>query len=503
MSGNTPRLALGEMIDGAEMDPMAVNAALEQIDAFTDICLKGQFVDTPPSSPADGDMYLVGGAPAGDWTGKAYKIVYRIAGAWRAYVPFNGLRAFVATTNAYIVYLNGQWIDSNALISANEVSIASAATCDLGAAASLFVQVTGTAAIASFGSGASLLRFVRFAQALTLTHNAVSLILPGAASIVTAAGDTAVFASDASGNWRCQSYSRASGQPVAANLQANALGLGMAPGNMLDITNNQNAISLAKLLNNSPGGVAQAVFNTSNGANDLYLGILGTGFASSGAFQASYGYVNATSGLTLNCGAGAPMIFSRNSAEISRFAPDGSFLVGTAANGGWNNNAKAAIVDAGSGWALSLYRSAVFGACANFRVDNANSNLAEFNFNGANVGTVTTTGTATAYNTTSDARLKTVLADQGDYRAAIRALWVGDFAWKKTGAKGFGVLAQQAWEVMPHRLGITRPGDEDDAWHASAEPFGHLALWGVKDLYAMVEALAARVAALEAAHEAG
>ncbi|HEY0265713.1 MAG TPA: DUF2793 domain-containing protein [Rhizomicrobium sp.] len=229
MSGNTPRLALGEMIDGAEMDPMAVNAALEQIDAFTDICLLGQFVNTPPASPVDGDMYLVGGAPTGDWTGKAYKIVYRIAGAWRAYVPFNGLRAFVATTKAYLVYLNGQWIDANALISASEVSIASAATCDLGAAGSLSVCITGATTITGFGAGASLLRFVRFAQALTLTHNAASLILPGAANIVTAAGDMAVFESDSAGHWRCIGYQRAhGGAPIFTGVTGSGKDVGSA-----------------------------------------------------------------------------------------------------------------------------------------------------------------------------------------------------------------------------------------------------------------------------------
>jgi hypothetical protein len=119
------------------------------------------------------------------------------------------------------------------------------------------------------------------------------------------------------------------------------------------------------------------------------------------------------------------------------------------------------------------------------------------------IGSVTTTGSATAYNTSSDARLKTVLPEQANYRDAIRALWVGDFTWKDSGAPGFGVLAQQAWEAMPNHQGVTRPAEEEGTWQASAEPFAHLALWGVKDLYALIETLAARVAALEAAHDAG
>ena len=136
------------------------------------------------------------------------------------------------------------------------------------------------------------------------------------------------------------------------------------------------------------------------------------------------------------------------------------------------------------------------------RVDNNAYSLIDFRYSATAVGSITTSGIATVYNTTSDARLKTV-TEQRDWRDAIRALWVGDFVWKDSGAPGFGVLAQQAYEVMPHHAGVTRPAEEGGAWQASSEPFGFLALWGVKDLYAQVEALAARVAVLEARHAAG
>ena len=52
------------------------------------------------------------------------------------------------------------------------------------------------------GARAKTLRVVYFAGALTLTHNATTLILPGATNIAIAAGDSAIFLSDASGNWR-------------------------------------------------------------------------------------------------------------------------------------------------------------------------------------------------------------------------------------------------------------------------------------------------------------
>lgn len=101
------------------------------------------------------------------------------------------------------------------LVGVAESSVASAATCDIGAANTSRVAITGTTTITSLGAAANRLRFLRFAGALTLTHNAASLILPGGASIVTAAGDTAIAMSDASGNWRLVVYVRADGRPVS------------------------------------------------------------------------------------------------------------------------------------------------------------------------------------------------------------------------------------------------------------------------------------------------
>lgn len=95
-----------------------------------------------------------------------------------------------------------------------EISVASATTCDIGAVHGGKIVISGTTTITGLGTTIDKRRFVRFSGALTLTHNATSLILPGGASITTAAGDTAAFMSDSSGNWRCMFYSRASGKPI-------------------------------------------------------------------------------------------------------------------------------------------------------------------------------------------------------------------------------------------------------------------------------------------------
>ena len=101
-------------------------------------------------------------------------------------------------------------------------TIASSTTCDLGTKDSTFLTVSGTTTITGFGTvSAGIYKFVMFSGALTLTHNATSLILPGAANITTVAGDTALFLSLGSGNWKCMQYQSASGyQPLDATITA-------------------------------------------------------------------------------------------------------------------------------------------------------------------------------------------------------------------------------------------------------------------------------------------
>ncbi|WP_225933830.1 phage tail protein [Pseudomonas azerbaijanoccidentalis] len=95
-------------------------------------------------------------------------------------------------------------------------TIASAATVDIGASTSNVVAISGTTTITGFGTiEAGARRTVRFLGSLLLTHNATSLILPGQATIATAANDVAVMLSLGGGNWMCVDYERANGKPVA------------------------------------------------------------------------------------------------------------------------------------------------------------------------------------------------------------------------------------------------------------------------------------------------
>lgn len=94
--------------------------------------------------------------------------------------------------------------------------IASSGTTNLATATGNRVDITGTTTITAFGTlTAGMWKILKFTGVLTLTHNATSLILPGAANITTAAGDMAFATSLGSGNWEVNFYQKASGLPVA------------------------------------------------------------------------------------------------------------------------------------------------------------------------------------------------------------------------------------------------------------------------------------------------
>lgn len=105
------------------------------------------------------------------------------------------------------------------LLPGDEVDVASASTCDIGAAISPAVRITGTTSISSFGTATNTIRFVRFAGQGRVNHNATSLVLLGAVDRFTAPNDKAIYISDASGNWREHAYFPAHTDPSATGYQ--------------------------------------------------------------------------------------------------------------------------------------------------------------------------------------------------------------------------------------------------------------------------------------------
>ena len=103
------------------------------------------------------------------------------------------------------------------LIQTKGADIGSATSLTLGKDGNQF-DVTGTTTITSIATqGIGSYVTLHVDGALTFTHHSTNLVLPGAANITTAAGDIAVMYEYASADWRCVSYTKASGAAVVAS----------------------------------------------------------------------------------------------------------------------------------------------------------------------------------------------------------------------------------------------------------------------------------------------
>jgi len=191
-------------------------------------------------------------------------------------VPLTG-GELQTTVPAWVLYDGTQYILMNPFDTdyLPYTPIASAATTNLGAAASQKLNVTGNTNITSFGASATVGAFyyLRFDGSLTLTYNMTSMILPGGVNIATTPGDTAVATYLGSGNWQVTSYVRAlqmaTGPYVHTLLAKSNSG---APNTKIDVT----AVSALLTSSNGYGILALSPSFTINaavtGANGMDAG---------------------------------------------------------------------------------------------------------------------------------------------------------------------------------------------------------------------------------------
>ena len=88
------------------------------------------------------------------------------------------------------------------------LTLASASTVAIGAAAANTINITGSTTITGFDSMAvsGAKRTLNFMSNVQLTYNSVSMILPGFTNINAQAGDTAEFVNLGGSNWKCINY---------------------------------------------------------------------------------------------------------------------------------------------------------------------------------------------------------------------------------------------------------------------------------------------------------
>ena len=193
-------------------------------------------------------------------------------------------------------------------------------------------------------------------------------------------------------------------------------------------------------------------------------------------------YVGGSSAGTANT-----IAFTTAGSERARIDSSGNLLVGTTTKQGNITIANAA--DTGTGLAITLSSSAQY--------------LQFFRVNTTSVGTISTNGSSTAYNTTSDYRLKEQVQPMTGALAKVAALKPVTYKWKANGFAGEGFIAHELQEVVPDCV-----TGEKDAVDAEGKPVYQgidtsflvaTLTAAIQEQQALITDLTARIAALEAA----
>jgi hypothetical protein len=227
----------------------------------------------------------------------------------------------------------------------------------------------------------------------------------------------------------------------------------------------------------SPSSIANYVVVETQGDTTTTGGIYYT--SSSDSSQKAHFYVGGGVGY-LGTQTNHPLAFTTNNTERMRIDTSGNLLVGCTSLPSASVKGAAFLGNANQG---RLYVSAD---------STAARDLAYFiNPNGV-IGTITTTSSSTAYNTSSDERLKENITDANDAGDKIDAIKVRQYDWKTDGShQDYGMVAQELMTVAPEAVSGDPESDE-----MMGVDYSNLVPMMLKE----IQSLRARVAQLEGAN---
>ena len=289
---------------------------------------------------------------------------------------------------------------------------------------------------------------------------------------------------------------------------SNLVGIGMTPSNILDITQNQNNASSIRISNSTNGGSSTSglIMTSSASSGYVYMTAASVGYQgdlASGLTVRSDGVGGISNWATSGSLASSAFRWTIGASETCRITPTGQLKINTTSDMVETGEMVSIYGNTKTGLGILTTSSSVEGlGIANSGADTAK--YIRFTNNASETGSITRTAGVTVLNGTSDVRLKIISEHQKNRRAEIEALWIGDFEkfsnFEHSGQSfhSFGIIAQQAHQTLGDLSVISPPENEDGIWVAPSEPFAFLALWGVKDLYKIIDDLTTRLAALEA-----
>jgi hypothetical protein len=121
MTDHSDRMALPFLSAGQAQKELYHNEALTIIDLLTHAAVEDHGLDTPPSSPAPGQCWIVGASPSGAWTGHALALAGWTSGGWRFVAARAGMAVWDLANEYRLCFDGVDWIEG--LVSCTGVTI--------------------------------------------------------------------------------------------------------------------------------------------------------------------------------------------------------------------------------------------------------------------------------------------------------------------------------------------------------------------------------------------
>jgi hypothetical protein len=183
-------------------------------------------------------------------------------------------------------------------------------------------------------------------------------------------------------------------------------------------------------------------------SGNLSLSTSGASFSwlDSGSTYLSIGYIGSTNRIQGRAGAAAsvPLTFWTNDTERARIDSSGNLLVATTNTDPAGSNVVGTAIGA-TGY-VDVSRNGTTGYFNRISTDGSFIDLKK---NGTTVGSISVSGSTTAYNTSSDYRLKNTITPMAGALAKVAALKPVTYKWNADGSDGEGFIAHELAAVVP------------------------------------------------------
>ncbi len=128
---NTNNLSIALVAQNQSQKEVTINSAISALDALLNCGAADRALDTPPGSPDEGDVYIIGSSPTDEWTGQGNNIAYYNNG-WRFIAPNEGMSLWVNDEDARYVWDGAAWTNNtiSAIDDLSDVTLTSAANHD-------------------------------------------------------------------------------------------------------------------------------------------------------------------------------------------------------------------------------------------------------------------------------------------------------------------------------------------------------------------------------------